>query len=118
MTRNAGNTRKLNDDQIKEAKRLRAKGWRYWQLARLFNVGQSTVRRYCDERQHMKALERDKERVARQRLGVHNTYKVTRSEKHDAFILMDEIPDDTRDLTARLMGDPLPGRRAIDMRRS
>lgn len=27
-----------------------------------------------------------------------------------------EIPDDTRSITAFLMGDPLPGRRAIDQR--
>lgn len=29
-----------------------------------------------------------------------------------------EIPLDTRDLTARVCGDPLPGRRAIDRRPS
>lgn len=28
------------------------------------------------------------------------------------------IPDDTRDLTAKLLGDPLVGRRAIDMKKS
>ena len=27
-----------------------------------------------------------------------------------------EIPDDTRDLTGLIFGDPLPGRRAIDRR--
>lgn len=27
-----------------------------------------------------------------------------------------EIPPDTRDLTARMFGDPIPGRRAIDKR--
>jgi len=34
----------------------------------------------------------------------------------DARRLMDDIPSDTRSLTARLFGDPLPGRRAIDRR--
>jgi hypothetical protein len=29
-----------------------------------------------------------------------------------------EIPPDTRSLTARLFGDPIPGRRAIDQRRA
>jgi hypothetical protein len=34
----------------------------------------------------------------------------------DARRLMDLIPRDTRGLTARLFGDPLPGRSALDMR--
>jgi hypothetical protein len=31
---------------------------------------------------------------------------------------MAAIPDDTRDLTARICGDPLPGRSALDMARA
>lgn len=31
---------------------------------------------------------------------------------------MAEIPDDTRDLTARTFGDPLPGRSALDRKHS
>lgn len=34
----------------------------------------------------------------------------------DARRLMDQVPADTRSLTGILFGDPLPGRRAIDMR--
>ena len=34
--------------------------------------------------------------------------------KADAARLLAEVPPDTRGLTAKLMGDPLPGRRAID----
>jgi hypothetical protein len=34
----------------------------------------------------------------------------------DAEVLLKQIPPDTRDLTSRLMGDPLPGRRALDAR--
>lgn len=36
--------------------------------------------------------------------------------KRDGYRRLAEIPPDTRDNTARLMGDPLPGRRAIDKR--
>jgi hypothetical protein len=39
-----------------------------------------------------------------------------RSAEADALRLMALIPPDTHDLTARVFGDPLPGRRAIDMR--
>lgn len=34
--------------------------------------------------------------------------------ERSALALIAQIPDDTRDLTARMFGDPLPGRRAID----
>lgn len=34
----------------------------------------------------------------------------------DAAARVAEIPPDTRDLTARFFGDPLPGRRALDRR--
>lgn len=33
-------------------------------------------------------------------------------------ILISQIPKDTRGLTARLMGDPLPGRSALDRRQN
>lgn len=36
----------------------------------------------------------------------------------DAMRLKALIPADTRDFTARLMGDPLPGRSALDKRRA
>jgi hypothetical protein len=36
--------------------------------------------------------------------------------KRHAEELLKLVPPDTRDLTARLCGDPLPGRRAIDLR--
>lgn len=35
----------------------------------------------------------------------------------DAEAMLRAIPADTRDLTARLMGDPLPGRSALDKKR-
>lgn len=35
----------------------------------------------------------------------------------DALRLMDAIPLDTRDVTAFVLGDPLPGRSALDRRR-
>jgi hypothetical protein len=37
-----------------------------------------------------------------------------RGADESALRLMEMIPPDTRDLTARLFGDPLPGRSALD----
>lgn len=39
------------------------------------------------------------------------------SKEHEA-LMRQSIPDDTRSKTARIMGDPLPGRSALDMRRA
>lgn len=44
------------------------------------------------------------------------TYFSGRSTEQSAYRLMDLIPADTRDLTARICGDPLPGRSALDRR--
>jgi len=38
--------------------------------------------------------------------------------KADRERMLASIPDDTRTLTGRIMGDPLPGRSALDMRRA
>lgn len=47
-------------------------------------------------------------------LGPGRSYtKAVRHPRIDDSILL-TVPKDTRDLTARLCGDPLPGRRAID----
>lgn len=37
--------------------------------------------------------------------------------KRDAERRLREVPPDTRDLTARICGDPLPGRSALDRRK-
>lgn len=56
----------------------------------------------------------------RKRVGVHfgagAGHVEDRVPEDDAAARLAEVPADTRTLTARLMGDPLPGRRAIDLR--
>lgn len=39
-----------------------------------------------------------------------------RVSEDDAKVALASIPADTRDLTARMLGDPLPGRSALDRR--
>jgi len=39
------------------------------------------------------------------------------AKKHEYEARHREIPDDTRGLTAQILGDPLPGRSALDRRR-
>ncbi|MCM0752013.1 hypothetical protein DEA98_14180 [Brucella pseudogrignonensis] len=42
----------------------------------------------------------------------------TRRRRAEIEALIDAIPQDTRSKTARLAGDPLPGRSALDQRRA
>lgn len=41
-------------------------------------------------------------------------FRASRVPEEDFLRLKAQIPDDTRDLTGRLCGDPLPGRSALD----
>jgi hypothetical protein len=49
--------------------------------------------------------------------GVH-VPDMTTAAKRDAERLLREVPPDTRDLTSRICGDPVKGRRAIDRRQA
>lgn len=53
------------------------------------------------------------ERIPRREV-IHNHMAGDPYNRKDAIKKLSQIPDDTRDLTARMFGDPLPGRRALD----
>ncbi len=59
--------------------------------------------------------QRRSKRISREDMS---TIRIDRSSREDAARLMKQIPPDTRDLTARLCGDPLPTRSALDTRGS
>lgn len=68
------------------------------------------------KRVQMKRNELDKE-VSAARMAAGLTFMVGRRDvEEQARKLMAFIPSDTRDLTARIFGDPLPGRSALDLR--
>lgn len=88
-----------------QARRLRSQGKTTAFIAKEIGVSETTVRRILTDHQ-------DSRRVANsQRAERHD-------DKADAARLMRKIPNDTRSLTARFFGDPLPGRSAADMRAS
>lgn len=45
-------------------------------------------------------------------------FAISKQVRADALARIAEIPDDTRSLTGRICGDPLPGRSALDRRRA
>ena len=102
-------------EQINEAKSMRKAGVKLKTIARHYGVAPTTLKCKID----LEYAERRKERnnANRRIYGPGSGIKdMDRTISEDVAARLAEIPRDTRDLTARLMGDPLPGRRAIDRR--
>lgn len=102
------------------ARRMRAEGTSWKNLARTFGVTPETIRCRLDEEykrihreRHNKYLRELRRGLAADRIVLHQAERI---DKEALAQRLAEIPDDTRDLTAFLMGDPLPGRSALDRR--
>jgi hypothetical protein len=96
------------------ARDLVAKGLNWTRASELCGVSVEILRRQFDVGYIEKRRSQRRERHRPIGKVIHHSEFMTAEAKADAERLMDEIPRDTRDLTARLMGDPLPGRRSID----
>lgn len=101
--------RTITPAQIDEARKLRAsnvKFWTYAELGKRYALSGVTV---------YYALNNHAARVAEERRAASRAYQGPRP--IDPARLAERlaaIPADTRDLTARFFGDPLPGRSALD----
>lgn len=85
------------------ARALLAHGYSIWDAARLLDIPYATLRRWLDPA--FAAREREQYRAGTARRAFRPSGPLP------------PVPEDTRDLTGRLMGDPLPGRSALDRRR-
>lgn len=99
---------------LSEAIRLRGEGRSFNEIGDALSVSSDTVHCWLDE----KYAHRRRSMVNANRRGeAHDINRIDRRPSHsDVAERLAEIPPDTRDLTSRLCGDPLPGRRAIDRR--
>lgn len=110
---------KLSEAQIEEARVLHRQGWKYLTLSETFGCDPKTVRRALDvEYKHRRCIQVRAARLERQatkarslKAGRENAMGM--SAKDDAAARLAEIPEDTRTLTQRICGDPLPGRDAL-----
>jgi AraC-like DNA-binding protein len=92
---------KLSDADVSEVVRLRLRlHWSYRKIADRFGMSESRVQ------QIYTVAMRDIDVVSAER----------RVHMQDCAARLAEIPDDTRNLTARICGDPLPGRSALARR--
>lgn len=106
---------KLTAEQSEECRRLfRDEGWSLEQLASHFMCSEQTVRRRVDLRldTYLRGYEK-----ARARESTASALRAeARASKADRLARLAEIPPDTRSLTGRICGDPIPGRSALDRR--
>jgi len=98
-----------------EAQELLAKGWSYSRLASMYGSTTTTVRCWLDA--EYAAHCRNRINTAR-RIRTSNEDHVVeiryrRPPEQDVAARLAEIPPDTRTLTQRMFGDPLPGRSAL-----
>lgn len=101
------------------AGKLREAGWRYENISEIFGCHPDTVRTWVSSK-YAEGRKRRQQRVRedmRRLMSEHPTPRAPSSAiERDAMSLVADIPPDTRDLTGRICGDPLPGRRALDVR--
>lgn len=102
---------------IEEAKRLRASGMHYYEIGQKLGRAQNTVFRWLNPDRDADYREKSIKRYGRIMKGLDAREKMRASPREVAARLA-EIPPDTRDLTGRVFGDPLLGRRAIDRMKS
>jgi hypothetical protein len=104
----------MTEDQIKRAREMRRppNPMTYKAIAAVFGVHLSTARRHVLEGEPQRRREREREARREREKRVICSAAIER----DARVLLAQIPEDTRDLTAVAFGDPLPGRSALDMR--
>jgi hypothetical protein len=100
----------LTPEQMARAKALLAEGKTWGVIAKLVGSTYFTVRCELDPSYRSRRAAQIREARARK---PPSTKAVTLEEAQRAIAA---IPDDTRALTARLLGDPLPGRSALDRR--
>lgn len=104
---------------IARAQRLRDAGYSYKLVASMIGWNKGTVFYLLNPEKH---TERKKQIFARrQRKRPHNPHFHLVEKKPpeaDYMARLAEIPPDTRNLSQRLMGEPVPGRSALDRRQA
>jgi hypothetical protein len=93
---------------LEKAKRLRADGLPWAEISRRMLINPDWIRRRIDPEYRDNANRALRERMHGQRCP--------RSYSNPDPRLCQKVPKDTRDNTARICGDPLPGRSALDQR--
>ena len=108
----------LTDDQLRQATEMRANGMAIFAIAAALGVPDDRVRKTIDPvyRERVRAEKARQHYRNRSRIDA-GIEPIDRKAVRDAARLRQQIPPDTRGLTARIAGDPLKGRSALDKER-
>jgi len=110
--------------EIAEAKKLVESGMFQKDVAKKFGVSKSVICRAVNPKAKATfEAYRRKQRPAknsgkRTNSSIHFEQPMKAETKQYALLLLQQIPPDTRNFTALMMGDPLPGRSALDRRQT
>lgn len=109
--------KRFSAEEIATMRRLHAAGIPLREIAQRFGCGRNAIRRRIDPRWTPRQARR---RVQKTPIKPAGTLRYVRPEprvSEEEFLRAAAlIPPDTRDLTARLFGDPLPGRDALSLK--
>lgn len=89
---------------------MRQAGAEYARIAREFGIGEATAFRWCNPKNYAQYQKTRPPRYTKNNWIVGER----RCTREEITARLAEIPVDTRDLTATLFGDPLPGRSYLD----
>jgi hypothetical protein len=109
----------MTDWDEAEAREMLRKGASYSRIARFYGSTTTTVHCWLDPayaaqcRERINANRRAKSKEERRK----TPRQVWKPDWQEVEVRLSEIPPDTRDLTGRLCGDPLPGRDALSRAR-
>lgn len=113
----------LDDETIAKIRRLKATGMLIKDIAKECDVNKSTVIYHTSEKR--KKAEREARNQRQKELFLSKKSMecvkfdfVPEETRQMAERLMRQVPRDTRDLTGRVFGDPIPGRSALDQRQN
>lgn len=103
-------------ETIELARQLRAMGVNWSEISRRCGMSIEMIRRRIDpgysQRRHAQNREAGRKQVGK----ILHVYDGARLKPEEAEQALASVPPDTRPFFARLMGDPLPGRSALERR--
>ena len=99
----------MDERTIALIKTLNKKGVGYNRIAALLSITRYQVVKYANPEQH--------ERERQRNMAWNNRNRETWQSKKDSWKRkMEEVPEDTRTYSQQVMGEPLPGRSALDQK--
>ena len=109
--------KRLSSEEIEVAATMRANRVSWEKVARYLGVAEETVRRALDPDYRAARNEVARRRYVRseRRASPHFADR-KRLSAEDAIRALATVPADTRTITGKVFGDPLPGRSALDRR--